>query len=167
MTLLHIASCESLETSPFRKKSFHHIITDSHTSACALSTNAQRFSRAFVEGSSTHKSHLIFEESLLHTRNLPKSYKMSGKLDQSLDEILNSTRRKSGRRGGLRGAKSNKATNTVAAAPVGGIKKSTKGKINAKGAPTGPSSAPRESKIMVTGLVSLRSTSSAKSAVRN
>jgi THO complex subunit 4 len=78
---------------------------------------------------------------------------MSGKLDQSLDEIL-STRRKANR--GRRPHKPAKASGAVISAPVGGIKKSVKSARSAtKGVPTGPSATPKESKIIVTGLVRL------------
>lgn len=78
---------------------------------------------------------------------------MSGKLDQSLDEIL-STRRKANR--GRRPHKPAKATGRAVKAPVGGVKKSVRPTRSAtKGAPTGPSAPSKESKIIVTGLVSL------------
>ena len=81
---------------------------------------------------------------------------MSGKLDQSLDEIL-SSRRKTSRRGGARVAKGGKVGGAVSA-PAGGIKKSTKQvKSAAKAAPTGPTPTAKESKIVVSGLVSLPS----------
>jgi hypothetical protein len=81
--------------------------------------------------------------------------KMSGKLDQSLDEILHSTRRKVNR--ARRPHKPAKvAGTTVKSAPVGGIKKSVKStRSTTKGVPTGPSAPPKESKIIVTGLVRL------------
>ena len=79
---------------------------------------------------------------------------MSTKLDQPLDQIVNS-RRQSARRGARRrtgvGAKS-----ATTQAPVGGVKKVTRiTKTAGKGAPSGQSSGLTESKIIVSGLVSL------------
>lgn len=81
---------------------------------------------------------------------------MSSKLDQSLEDISKS-RRQSGRGNNRRrsGAKP-----TTPKAPVGGIKKSTKPVRNsprgpAKGTAIGPTSPVHESKIIVSGLVSL------------
>lgn len=79
---------------------------------------------------------------------------MSGKLDQSLDEILSTQRRSRGRGRGRRAPTAGRTTATVA--PVGGIKKTTKGAKSAvKGGhvPTGP--APIDSKILVSNLVCL------------
>ncbi|KAJ9192057.1 hypothetical protein DTO166G4_2715 [Paecilomyces variotii] len=77
---------------------------------------------------------------------------MSGKLDQSLDEILSSRRQgNAGRRNARR--RSGGAKAAASAAPVGGVKKNTKGaKPAGKGAPTGPAGVSGESKIMVSGL---------------
>lgn len=78
---------------------------------------------------------------------------MPDKLNQSLDQILSERKKNSSRprRGARRpGAK------PVAAAPVGGIKKAVKGvKQAARGIPTGPSNGARDSKIVVSNLVSL------------
>lgn len=77
---------------------------------------------------------------------------MSAKLDKSLDELL-SSRRRTARRGAGRRSTISKAG--TASTPVGGVKKSTKpAKTAGKGAQPGPSSAPKESKIIVSGLVS-------------
>jgi THO complex subunit 4 len=79
---------------------------------------------------------------------------MSGKLDQSLDEIL-STRRGGPRRGTRNRVTSAAKAHTATAAPVGGVKKTTKStKVATKGVPTGPAGASGESKIIVSGLVS-------------
>lgn len=81
---------------------------------------------------------------------------MSGKLDQSLDEIL-STRRSSARRGrGRRAPNTGKAHGVTTAAPVGGIRKTTRPtRPNAKATiPTGPAGGNGESKIIVSNLVS-------------
>lgn len=79
---------------------------------------------------------------------------MSGKLDQSLDEILSSRRQGNAARRNTR-RRSGGAKAATSAAPVGGIKKNTKGaKAAGKGAPTGPAGGSGESKIMVSGLVS-------------
>ncbi|BDD54889.1 hypothetical protein MPDQ_008074 [Monascus purpureus] len=75
---------------------------------------------------------------------------MSAKLDKSLDELL-SSRRRTARRGAGRRSTISKAG--TASTPVGGVKKSTKpAKTAGKGAQPGPSSAPKESKIIVSGL---------------
>lgn len=80
---------------------------------------------------------------------------MSGKLDQSLDEIL-STRRTAARRGrGRRAPMPGKSNAATAAAPVGGVKKTTRttragGKATI---PTGPAAGSGESKIIVSNLV--------------
>lgn len=82
---------------------------------------------------------------------------MSGKLDQSLDEIL-SNQRRSATRGNRRGSRraSHPGKTAAVAAPVGGVKKNVK---TAKGAgkaiPTGPSAGSGESKIVVSGMVSI------------
>jgi hypothetical protein len=81
---------------------------------------------------------------------------MSSKLDQSLEDISKS-RRQSGR-GNNRRRSGAKPTTTKA--PVGGIKKSTKPARNpprgpAKGTAIGPTSPVHESKIIVSGLVSI------------
>ena len=78
---------------------------------------------------------------------------MSGKLDQSLDEILSTQRRSN--RGGKR-VRGRTGKPTPAAAPVGGVKKTTKparGATN-KAIPTGPSGGSGDSKIVVSNLVS-------------
>lgn len=81
---------------------------------------------------------------------------MSSKLDQSLEDISKS-RRQSGRGNNRRRSGAKPATTK---APVGGIKKSTKPARNpprgpAKGTAIGSSSPVHESKIIVSGLVSL------------
>jgi THO complex subunit 4 len=84
---------------------------------------------------------------------------MSGKLDQSLDEILSTQRRSATR--GRRGRRAPQAGRTTAvAAPIGGVKKSTKpAKGAVKAIPTGPSGS-GDSKIVVSNLVGFRDTSS-------
>ena len=80
---------------------------------------------------------------------------MSGKLDQSLDEIL-STRRKFAGRGGRGGRRVGNGTKTAVAAPVGGIRKNTRGTKTApakSAAPSGPAAGNGESKIIVSNLV--------------
>ncbi|KAI9778227.1 MAG: hypothetical protein M1816_004165 [Peltula sp. TS41687] len=83
---------------------------------------------------------------------------MSAKLDQSLDEIVN-TQRRSARRG--RGRRASGATkrsgNTTPAAPVGGVKKSTRAtrSTTTRGnIPTGPAAGSGDSKIIVSNLPS-------------
>ena len=79
---------------------------------------------------------------------------MSGKLDQSLDEILSTRRKTVGRRG--RGRRVGTTTKATAAAPAGGIQKSTKAAkaAPAKSAvPSGPAAGNGESKIIVSNLV--------------
>lgn len=81
---------------------------------------------------------------------------MSSKLDQSLEDISKSRRRTGP--GNTRRRSSAKPTTTKA--PVGGIRKSTKPARNpprgpAKGTAIGPTSPVHESKIIVSGLVSL------------
>lgn len=79
---------------------------------------------------------------------------MSGKLDKSLDEIL-VNRRQNARRRTRRPAAASKPGS--AAVPVGGVKKNARlAKPAAKGAQGGHPVA-TESKIMVSGLVSLHS----------
>lgn len=77
---------------------------------------------------------------------------MSGKLDQSLDDILvnkRQTTRQSARR------RANRRTATKQPI-VGGVKKNTKAaKAAGKVVPGGPSAPPSESKIIVSGLVSI------------
>lgn len=76
---------------------------------------------------------------------------MSGKLDQSLGEILASNRQ-ANRRGPRRANRRNAAK----PAAVGGVKKNTKtAKPAGKGVQSGPSAPRSESKIIVSGLVSL------------
>lgn len=80
---------------------------------------------------------------------------MSGKLDQSLDEIL-STRRTSARRGrGHRAPATGKPAGFTTAAPVGGVRKTTRPtRMNARATvPTGPATGNGESKIIVSNLV--------------
>lgn len=75
---------------------------------------------------------------------------MSSKLDQSLDEIAKS-RRQSGRSARRRGG-----AGKVTKAPVGGVKKNTKAARGAgKGATISQTAPPTESKIIVSGLVSV------------
>ena len=81
---------------------------------------------------------------------------MSGKLDQSLDEILSSTRRGQTARGGKTPAQRvrRRTSKPAVVAPVGGIKKNTRGaKIIGKPVPTGPSLGGGEGKIIVSNLV--------------
>jgi THO complex subunit 4 len=80
---------------------------------------------------------------------------MSSKLDQSLEDISKS-RRQSGRGNNRR--RSGAAKAAAPRAPVGGIKKSTRpARGAAKGTAIGPTSPVHESKIIVSGLVSLNS----------
>jgi THO complex subunit 4 len=82
---------------------------------------------------------------------------MSGRLDQSLDSIIDS-QKKAKRDARRRSSKAGKPARAAVVAPVGGVKKTTKPvKVGIKGATTGPSAAPRESKIVVSGLVSFQS----------
>lgn len=78
---------------------------------------------------------------------------MSGKLDQSLEEITSAQRR-----AGATGRRRNPArrvTRPAAPAPAGGIQKNTKGRgTAAKSGPAKPSAGPRESKIIVSNMVS-------------
>lgn len=79
---------------------------------------------------------------------------MSDKLNQSLDEILKANKRATRARPGARRAATGKGA--AAAAPVGGVKKNTKGpKAAAKtNTPTGPApKAHGDSKILVSNLV--------------
>jgi THO complex subunit 4 len=81
---------------------------------------------------------------------------MSTKLDQSLDEIMTNTGvSRGGARGGRRGRAPRQARRAPAVvAPVGGISKSTRAAKSAvKGPPTGPN-IHRDSKIVVSNLVS-------------
>ncbi|KAI9841800.1 MAG: hypothetical protein M1837_000394 [Sclerophora amabilis] len=78
-----------------------------------------------------------------------------GKLDQSLDEILSTQRRTARRPGrGRHAATAAKASVVRAAAPVGGVKKSTRNaKTNSRGSiPTGPAAGTGDSKIIVSNL---------------
>ncbi|KAG9239199.1 putative mRNA export protein mlo3 [Amylocarpus encephaloides] len=78
---------------------------------------------------------------------------MSGKLDQSLDEILSTTRRSGGRTPKTGPRRTRRTTKPTVAAPVGGVKKTSKGaKTGVKVAPTGPAGGNMESKIMVSNL---------------
>lgn len=77
---------------------------------------------------------------------------MSAKLDQSLSEIASSNRRGTGRNNRRRAARSA----AVKGAPVGGVRKNTKpAKPAGKGVHNIQSAPPTESKIIVSGLVSL------------
>lgn len=76
---------------------------------------------------------------------------MSGKLDKSLDEIL-VNRRQGDRRRSRRSAASKPAASAV---PVGGVKKTTKAAKPAGKSAQAGHPASTESKIMVSGLVSL------------
>jgi THO complex subunit 4 len=79
---------------------------------------------------------------------------MSPKIDQSLDEIAKSRRQSGGRTNRRRSAVAAKAAATRA--PVGGVKKTTKtAKGAGKGATIGLTAPLTESKIIVSGLVSL------------
>jgi THO complex subunit 4 len=79
---------------------------------------------------------------------------MASKLDQSLEDITKS-RRQSGRANARRRSGPTKAPPTKA--PVGGIKKNTKPvRGAAKGTAVGLSAPLTESKIIVSGLVSLQ-----------
>jgi hypothetical protein len=80
----------------------------------------------------------------------------SGKLDQSLDEILSVNKRSGVRGRGRQGRRVSRPGKTAAvAAPIGGIKKSTKqAKGGAKAIPTGPSGGSGDSRIQVSNLVS-------------
>jgi len=76
---------------------------------------------------------------------------MSANVDRSLDDILKE--KKANRLASRRSRKGNKAGGKGAPAPVGGIKKPSKpAKGATKGTPTGPSSASRSNKIVVSGL---------------
>ena len=79
---------------------------------------------------------------------------MSGRLDQSLDSIIDGqkkAKRDAQRRQGRRVPRPGKAV----AAPIGGVKKSTRPvKPAVKGVAAGAASGLRESKIVVSGLVS-------------
>ncbi|PGH16485.1 hypothetical protein AJ80_05170 [Polytolypa hystricis UAMH7299] len=75
---------------------------------------------------------------------------MSSKLDKSLDEIANS--RRASRRTRRRDPRNTKAGGAMAA-PIGGVRKSTRiNKPISKAIPTAPSHGSPESKIMVSGL---------------
>ena len=77
---------------------------------------------------------------------------MSGKLDQSLDDIVGA-RRKAGRGRRVKPAKK-AGTPGAKAAPIGGVKKSSKvAKPVGKGAQGNAPHGPRDSKIVVSGLV--------------
>jgi THO complex subunit 4 len=80
---------------------------------------------------------------------------MSNKLEMSLDEITKLGRQN--RRGGprRRGSNAKKANGTVATAPVGGVKKATKPAKPVKPVLPNVTSASKESKVIVSGLVSL------------
>ena len=78
---------------------------------------------------------------------------MPGRLDQSLDSIIDAQKKAKREVRRRKVPKSGKATVTVA--PVGGVKKVVKAvKPVTKGAATGHSAGPRDSKIVVSGLVS-------------
>ncbi|XMA09401.1 hypothetical protein WAI453_002192 [Rhynchosporium graminicola] len=86
--------------------------------------------------------------------HIPKTTpKMSGRLDKSLDEIISTQRTSSGRGRTRRGAgrRTAQTSKPVVAAPVGGVRKSTRptrGPI--KVIPTGPASS-GEGKVQVSG----------------
>jgi THO complex subunit 4 len=80
---------------------------------------------------------------------------MSNKLEMSLDEITKlgrSNRRGAGRR---RPSGTKKANGTVVTAPVGGVKKNTKPAKPVKSVVPTITSGSKESKVIVSGLVSL------------
>ena len=80
---------------------------------------------------------------------------MSENIDKSLDAIIGERKSNRNRLAGRRNRKVGKATGKTATAPIGGVSKPTKqAKSSTKGVPTGPSTAPRTSKIVVSGLVS-------------
>jgi THO complex subunit 4 len=77
---------------------------------------------------------------------------MSGKLDQSLDEITSAQRKNAGRR---RSTQRRSSTRAAVAAPVGGIKKTTKPARGAVSKTTPAKAIPSnaESKVIVSNLV--------------
>lgn len=78
---------------------------------------------------------------------------MSGNLDKSLDDILSTRRKTVGRRGG-RGRRVPNGNRVGAAAPTGGIQKSTRvSRAPAKNVPKGPAAGSGDSKIIVSNLV--------------
>lgn len=81
---------------------------------------------------------------------------MSGKLDQSLDEILSTRRKTVPGRGRGRGRRAPNAARVTTAAPVGGIQKNTRATRGGAKAnvPNGPATGSRDSKIIVSNLVS-------------
>jgi len=81
---------------------------------------------------------------------------MSGRLDQSLDTIIDSQKKAKRDQQRRRKSTNNKGA-AATAAPVGGVKKSTKPARPAIKAPAaGPASRSRDSKIVVSGLVGLQ-----------
>ncbi|TKA80930.1 hypothetical protein B0A49_00943 [Cryomyces minteri] len=79
---------------------------------------------------------------------------MAGKLDKSLDDILKGRRQSARRPRGGRPSTGTTKAHTATAAPVGGVKKTTRSAKPAGKAtvPTGPSSGTGESKIIVSNL---------------
>lgn len=73
------------------------------------------------------------------------------RLDQSLESIISS--RKQSARKGRGGRRSDAGRPAATAAPVGGVKKSTKQTKQPKAVPTGPAAIGGESKIMISNLV--------------
>ena len=74
------------------------------------------------------------------------------RLDQSLESIISS--RKQSTRKGRGGRRPDAGRPAAAAAPVGGVKKSTRqAKQSSKAAPSGPAPTGGESKIMISNLV--------------
>ena len=72
------------------------------------------------------------------------------RLDQSLESIISS--RKQSARKGRGGRRPDTGRPAATAAPVGGVKKSTKQTKQPKAAPTGPAPTGGESKIMISNL---------------
>lgn len=80
-------------------------------------------------------------------------FTMSANLDKSLDELVSTRRQQRNRRGSTR--RTGAAKTARAAVPVGGVKKTTRNtKVAGKGAQVGRSAVLKESKIIVSGLVS-------------
>ncbi|KAL2068819.1 hypothetical protein VTL71DRAFT_15157 [Oculimacula yallundae] len=76
---------------------------------------------------------------------------MSGRLDKSLDEIISTQRTSTGRGRGRRGGRRAETGKPATAAPVGGVKKSTRpARASLKLVPTGPAST-GEGKVQVSG----------------
>ncbi|KAI9766972.1 MAG: hypothetical protein M1835_007104, partial [Candelina submexicana] len=79
---------------------------------------------------------------------------MSAKLDQSLDEILSTRKTPRGRGRGRRAPTAARVNGAAAAAPVGGIQKTTRStRASARAVvPTGPTAGSGESKVIVSNL---------------